>query len=118
MPRQRDAALDAARREVELAQSDLWLRYFELGGMAMPSEVESYLLGGLVPSPHDHEVLVHALNERFSELGRNHPVPYATEHNSRPGDKRSAAVGRALHSSRTIAPASARESLGETADQL
>jgi len=45
MPRQPTAALDAARREVGLAQADLWLRYFELGGMAMPREVEFYLLG-------------------------------------------------------------------------
>jgi hypothetical protein len=76
MPRQPDTALDDARQDVGLSQAELWLRYFELGGMAMPVEVEAYLLGLLVPSSHDHEVLVHALNERFSELGRNHPVPH------------------------------------------
>lgn len=71
-----NVALDDARRSAGLSQAELWVRYFELGGMAMPLEVEAYLLGLLVPSSHDHEVLVHALNERFSELDRNHPVPY------------------------------------------
>lgn len=77
VPGQPDATLDQARRSAELSQTELWIRYFELGGMAMPLEVEAYSLGLLTPSAHDHEVLVHALNERFSELGRDHPVPYS-----------------------------------------
>lgn len=71
-----DAVLDAARQEAGLSQAELWVRYFELGGMAMPLEVEAFLFGLVAPSPHDHEVLVHALNERFSELGRDHLVPH------------------------------------------
>jgi hypothetical protein len=39
--------------------------------------VEAFLYGALQPTPHDHDVLAHALNERFVELGGNHPVPYA-----------------------------------------
>ncbi len=70
------SVLDGARRDAGLSRADLWLRYFELGGMAMPHEVEAFLVGSVIPSAHDHEVLVHALNERFSELGRNHPVPH------------------------------------------
>jgi hypothetical protein len=77
MPEQANAALDDARKDSGLTQAELWLRYFELGGMSMPVEVEAYLFGLLAPSTHDREVLVHALNERFTELGRNHPVPYA-----------------------------------------
>lgn len=76
MPREPSAALDDARQDAGLSRAELWVRYFELGGMAMPSEVEAYLCGLVVPSAHDHEVLVHALNERLSELGRNHRVPY------------------------------------------
>jgi hypothetical protein len=72
-----DTSLDDARQDAGLSQAELWLRYFELGGMATPIEVEAYLFGLIVPGAHDHEVLVHALNERFTELGRNHPVPHS-----------------------------------------
>lgn len=65
------------RRDAGLSDPDLWLRYFELGGMSSPDEVRSYLRCSVVPSAHDHDVLAHALNERFTELGRNHPVRYA-----------------------------------------
>lgn len=46
-------------------------------GCGTPVEVESYLRGTAVPSDRDHDVLAQALNERFSDLDRNHPVPYA-----------------------------------------
>jgi hypothetical protein len=68
--------LDRFRREAELSRSELWLRYFELGGMSSAFQVEAFLYGALQPSPHDHDILAHALNERFVELGGNHPVPY------------------------------------------
>ena len=44
------------------------LRYFELGGMSTGSELEAYLYGVRAPSTHDHDVIAHALNERFAEL--------------------------------------------------
>lgn len=79
MPNQPDTALDDARKNAGLSQAELWERYFELGGMAMPLELEAYLFGVVTPSAHDHEVLVHALNERFTELGHNHPVPHSDD---------------------------------------
>jgi hypothetical protein len=69
-------SLDSYRKVAELSRSELWLRYFELGGMSTAFQVEAFLHGALEPSPHDHDVLAHALNERFVELGGNHPVPY------------------------------------------
>ena len=72
-----DTSLDQARQDAGLSQAELWLRYFELGGMSTPIEVEAYVFGLVVPGAHDHEVIVHALNERFTELGRNHPVPHS-----------------------------------------
>jgi len=69
-------ALDLARQEIGLTVGDLWMRYFELGGMSTPLELEAFLLGALHPTAHDHDVIAHALNERFVELGGNHPVPY------------------------------------------
>lgn len=68
--------LDGYRREAGLSHEELWIRYFELGGMGTALQVEAYLYGALNPSGHDHDVLAHALNERFVELGGNHPVPY------------------------------------------
>ena len=68
--------LDTFRQEAGLSLGELWLRYFELGGMSTGLELEAFLFGALEPSPHDHDVIAHALNERFVELGGNHPVPY------------------------------------------
>jgi hypothetical protein len=68
--------LDLFRGDAKLSHGELWLRYFELGGMSTALEVEAFLYGALQPSIHDHDVIAHALNERFVELGGNHPVPY------------------------------------------
>jgi hypothetical protein len=68
--------LDRYRRDADLSRSELWLRYFELGGMSSALQLEAFLYGALQPSSHDHDVIAHALNERFSELGGDHPVPY------------------------------------------
>jgi hypothetical protein len=68
--------LDIHRREAGLSQGELWLRYFELGGMSTSFELEAFLFGMLSPSDHDHDVIAHALNERFTELGGDHPVSY------------------------------------------
>jgi len=71
--------LDICRRDARLSHADLWLRYFGLGGMSTPLALEAFLYGCLTPSPHDHDVIAHALNERFVELGGNHPVPYSAD---------------------------------------
>ena len=69
--------LDRYRRNARLSHGDLWLRYFELGGMDDALALEAILCGALEPNAHDREVIAHALNERFVELGGNHPVPYS-----------------------------------------
>jgi hypothetical protein len=69
--------LDEFRLEAALSGTDLWLRYFELGGMSSAFQLEAILHGALGATPHDHDVIAHALNERFVELGGNHPVPYS-----------------------------------------
>jgi hypothetical protein len=68
--------LNTYRVEAGLSHGELWLRYFELGGMSSGFELETYLYGVVTPEPRDHDVIAHALNERFSELGENHPVAY------------------------------------------
>lgn len=77
---------DRGRRHGALSQFELWLRYFELGGADSFLEVEGYLFGALAPTAREHDLLVHALNERFAELGRGHPVPYADRRITR-GDR-------------------------------
>jgi hypothetical protein len=71
--------LDLFRIDAALSHGDLWLRYFELGGMSTGLQLEAYLYGALRPTSHDHDIIAHALNERFVELGGNHPVPYAED---------------------------------------
>ena len=71
--------LETARRELGLSHGELWLRYFALGGMGTSLEVEAYLYGALVPSDHDRNVIAVALNERFAELGRDHPLRYTED---------------------------------------
>ncbi len=71
--------LDLARSGAGLSHGELWLRYFELGGMSTALEVEAYLYGALVPTDYDHDVVVHAINERHVEMGGNHPVPYSDD---------------------------------------
>lgn len=72
--------LDAFRREARLSHSELWMRYFELGGMSSTFQLDAYLHDALRPSRHEHDVIAQALNERFLELGGNHPVPYSEDH--------------------------------------
>lgn len=76
---QGDAQLDRARQSAGLSHGELYLRYFELGGMSSAFQVEAFVYDLAEPTPHDYDVLAHALNERFGELGGDHPVPYTTE---------------------------------------
>jgi hypothetical protein len=71
--------LDQARREVGLSMTDLWVRYFALGGMSTPIELEAYVLGALQPTNYERNLVAHAINERHVERGGNHPVPYVDD---------------------------------------
>lgn len=68
--------LEQARRDTGMSMVDLWIRYFALGGGRTPIEVDAVLNGALVADPADRDRLAVALNERFAELGGDHPVPY------------------------------------------
>ena len=71
--------LDRARISLGLSQGELWFHYFELGGMSSAIELEAFLVDILEPSDHDHDLIAHALNECFTEIGQNHPVPYLAD---------------------------------------
>lgn len=68
--------LDLHRQDADLSHGQLWFRYFQLGGMSTGIELEAILYGAILPTADDHDVIAHALNERFVEMGGNHPVPY------------------------------------------
>ena len=63
------------RLRADLSHGELWLRYFELGGMSTAIELEACLYGALVATDHDRDVIDQALYERFVELGRDVPLP-------------------------------------------
>lgn len=69
-------ALDAARRRAGLSVEDLWLRYFELGGLASLIELDAFLRGALRPVRLEHDILAHALNEALIERGQIADVAY------------------------------------------
>ncbi len=71
--------LERARQDTGLSMRDLWFRYFALGGMSTALEVEAYLHGALIAATHDRDLLAVALNERYAELGRDHPLAYSHE---------------------------------------
>ena len=71
--------LQQARLDTGLTVSELWVRYFAVGGMSTALEVEAFLYGALVATTHDRDLLAVALNERFYELGLDHPIPYSTD---------------------------------------
>ena len=47
--------------------------------MTSALELEAVCHGAMVATDPDHDRIAHALNERFTELGRNHPVPYSED---------------------------------------
>jgi hypothetical protein len=75
--------LEKARRGLNLSVSDLWWRYFAIGGMSTELEVEAILYQALVPTQTDRDILAVALNERFSELGGDHPCATPTTSDNR-----------------------------------
>ena len=79
MPSQGPQDFDEARRDVGLSQNELWMRYFALGGSAMPTEFEAYVVGAMTPAHGDHDMLVHALNERSMELGSGRRWRYSDD---------------------------------------
>ncbi len=50
----------------------------ELGGKASSFELDGFLHGALHLDRYQYNIVACALNERFTELGQNHPVPYVS----------------------------------------
>lgn len=70
------SVLEEAMRDSALTTTDLWLRYLSIGGLSMPVEFDAYIRGSLEPDDHQYDLIAAALNDRFVELGGDHPVSY------------------------------------------
>jgi hypothetical protein len=73
------SVIETYRRQADLTPSELWWAYFALGGNATPHTIDEILNGAIQPGRSDHDHLAHALNERFSQLDQDSPVPYFTQ---------------------------------------
>jgi len=73
------ALLAAGLAMTDLGVSDLWLRYFALGGAYPRQQLQAYLAGAGAWSAHEHDVAAHALNEYFADQGMDHPVSYSDD---------------------------------------
>ena len=82
MARQLSDSLDRARGDARLSHGELWMRYFELGGMSTELQLEGFLYGALRPTANDYDGVAHALDERLVEIGGNHTVAYSEEINA------------------------------------
>lgn len=71
-----DASLDAARQRLGLSVLELWIEYFALGGRVDAHGFAAYLRAASDLSDTEHNVIAHALNERFQTSGLDHPMPY------------------------------------------
>jgi hypothetical protein len=72
--------LEMTRRTLGLSITELWWRYFAIGGMSSELEVEAILLHALTPTSEDWDLLAVALNERSSELGDDsYSIPYSSD---------------------------------------
>jgi hypothetical protein len=70
-------SLAAACDQVQLHGWELWIEYFALGGNATPRDLARHIARTATLSDHENDVLVQALNERFSAMDLDHPLSYA-----------------------------------------
>jgi hypothetical protein len=71
--------LDSARVRTGLSVEGLWTECVALGANASIDELEAILNGTRSPSAGEYDLIAHSLNERFADLGLDHPVPYAED---------------------------------------
>lgn len=73
------ASIEMARTLLGLTLEELWLEYVTLGGSLPSSDIGAFLAGTGELSDHDHDMVVHALNERFVDQAMDHPLAYAED---------------------------------------
>ncbi|HEX2130071.1 MAG TPA: PP2C family protein-serine/threonine phosphatase [Actinophytocola sp.] len=70
-------SLSRAFQRAQLPVSELWLRYFALGGDAQPLDVDAYVHGLTELPATQRDMLAHTVNERLDELAGTHRAAYS-----------------------------------------
>lgn len=70
-------SLSLAVQRAQIPMSQLWLRYFALGGTEGPLEVDAYVHGLTELDAEQRDVLAHAVNERLDELTGEYRATYS-----------------------------------------
>ena len=69
--------IDAGRRRLGMTLRDVWVGYFAVGGNGTQAQVGGWLSSaGRMPA-RERDLLAQALNDRFTDIGLNHPVRYS-----------------------------------------
>jgi hypothetical protein len=68
-----------SRRRLGLSALGLWIGYFAVGGNGSLADVTDWLSGAAELSVRDYDLLVQAVNDEFTGLGLDHPVPYSAD---------------------------------------
>jgi len=55
---------------------ELWRATLGISGSLTPQEVADLTSGQRPSSPFQHDILASALNDHFTDIGGDHPVPY------------------------------------------
>lgn len=73
------AVLEAARVQSGLSNLQLWIGFIAVGGTANLQHMMGFLRGADNLDRVEEDMLVHVLNERFTDLDLDHPVPYVED---------------------------------------
>jgi hypothetical protein len=97
--------LSLAFRDARLPISQLWLRYFAIGGDAQPVDVDAYVHGLTELPPLQRDLLAHAVNERLDELTSTRRATYSrTVRATKPRDAPLAALVKLLEDAELAPP--------------
>jgi hypothetical protein len=55
---------------------ELWARYLGLGGSGTEADLRRHVSAETCDDDHEHNLIAHAINEAFLDIGADHPVAY------------------------------------------
>lgn len=76
-PARQRALMKVAQERAGLTTDQTWLRYFSLGGVHGPEDLQRFLDGVVDLPPQQRDLVAVVLNERLDELTWRHRVPYS-----------------------------------------
>ncbi len=71
------AGIESGRRHLGMSTRDVWIGYFAVGGNGSQADVRGWLSSAVGLPAREHDMLAQAVNDRFTEIGLNHPVRYS-----------------------------------------